>query len=167
MDAETNYLKITNWILPNLAAFEPSGIGEADGYGAIWDVPIDDTRTWGYLFQFDRTTPLDEEKLRQRRAQTAGYHRTRTKENRYLQDREEMERESLPGIGMAFQDQDACVIEGQPILDRSRERLSINDRALVAARTALLRAIADVEAGHEPPHIVRDPAKRTGSPISS
>ena len=104
---------------PNLAAFEPSGIGEADGFGAIWDVPIDDTHTWGYLFQFDRSSPLDQENLRRRRARTKGYERVRTKANRYQQDREEMKAVSFAGLGMAFQDQDACVIEGRPIQDRS------------------------------------------------
>jgi hypothetical protein len=65
---------------------------------------------------------------------------------------------SFAGLGMAFQDQDACVIESQPIQDRSVERLSVNDRAIVAARAALLRAIADVQEGRDPPNVVRDPA---------
>jgi phthalate 4,5-dioxygenase len=157
VDPETDYVKITNFIFPNLAAFESSSVGEIDGYGVNWHVPIDDTHHWGYTIFFDRKTSINEIWTRQRGTQPANYQRVRTKANRYLQDREEMRSESFAGLGTAFSDQDACVIEGQPIQDKTREHLGPNDRAIVAARNMLLRGIRDVEAGREPPHVVRDP----------
>jgi phenylpropionate dioxygenase-like ring-hydroxylating dioxygenase large terminal subunit len=158
VDRDTNYVKITNFIFPNLAAFESSSVGELDGYGVNWHVPIDDTHHWGYTIFFDRKSSVDRVFMQRRGARAANYERVRTRANRYLQDREEMKTESFAGLGIAFSDQDACAIEGQPIQDWTREHLGPNDRAIIAARAMLLRAVRDVQAGREPPHLFRDPA---------
>lgn len=158
VDADTNYVKITNFIFPNLASFESNSLGQIDGYGVNWHVPIDDTHHWGFTIFFDRKTSLDTTWTQRRDAQTRNYKRARTRANRYLQNREEMRTESFVGLGTAFSDQDACAIEGQPIQDRTREHLGPNDRAVIAARSMLLRAVLDMQSGREPPHVVRDPA---------
>jgi len=66
---------------------------------------------------------------------------------------------SFSGMGRIFNVQDTAIVEGSgPIIDRTREFLGPSDRAIIAARRQMLRAIRDVEAGSEAPHVVRDEA---------
>ncbi len=146
LDADTNYVKITNFVLPNLATFEGAVIGDVDGFGVNWHVPIDDTHHWGFTLWFDRRTPLAKARVLQARASATNFQRVRTKANRYLQDRDEMKSQNFSGLGTAFGDQDACVIEPMPIQDRTREQLGSNDRAIIAARHMLLREIQRIQA---------------------
>jgi len=46
-----------------------------------------------------------------------------------------------------------------PIFDRSREHLGVSDKAVIAVRKFLINAVKEFQAGKEPPHIVRDPAR--------
>ena len=157
-DPALNYVKITNFILPNLGAFEGSGFKRLDGYGVNWHVPIDDTHHWVYTLFFDRQRSLDREAAVRVRPQTnPPYQRTRTRANRYLQDRGAMKTESYAGLGTAFGEQDACVIESRPIQDRGREQLGANDRAIIASRVLLLKALRAVQEGRDPPHVFRQP----------
>jgi hypothetical protein len=91
----------------------------------------------------------------------------RSRSNRYLQDRAEMATETFAGLGTGFQAQDALATESQgPIQDRTQEHLGPSDQAIVLIRQVLRRAIQDVQAGREPPLVIRDPARnrlaRTG-----
>jgi hypothetical protein len=62
--------------------------------------------------------------------------------------------------------QDAFATETPgPIHDRSREHLGTTDVCIVAARRQLLTAIAAVQAGHDPIHVIRDPAQNDMSHI--
>jgi hypothetical protein len=64
---------------------------------------------------------------------------------------------SFSGMGRSFSAQDACVTEGPgPIQDRTQENPGYSDRAILAARGLLLRAIQDVAAGRDPQHVLRD-----------
>jgi hypothetical protein len=93
---------------------------------------------------------------------TPDYHPVPDKSKRYLQDRALMSAVDgfYSGIsGSSFQAQDLCVTEGRPIQDRTQEHLGFGDRAIVAARTMLIKAISDLPEGIDPPGVVRDPAK--------
>jgi phenylpropionate dioxygenase-like ring-hydroxylating dioxygenase large terminal subunit len=155
--SQGSYLRITNFIIPNLAAFGGSTVGE--GYAVHWHVPIDDTRHWKYIFMFNRERPLDPELVQKNRSEmTSDYRLTRTSANRYLQDRDSMKTRSFTGIGFNFQAHDAFATESQgPTQDRTHEHLVSSDKAIVAARKLLLNAIKDVEEGREPQHMIRDP----------
>jgi phenylpropionate dioxygenase-like ring-hydroxylating dioxygenase large terminal subunit len=157
-DPAKNYVKITNFILPNLGAFEGSSFERLDGYGVNWHVPIDDTHHWVYTLFFDRQRSLDREAAERVRPQTTpSYQRTRTRANRYLQDREAMKVDSFAGLATAFGEQDACVIEARPVQDRTREQLGANDRAIIASRVLLLKALRAIQDGRDPPHVFRRP----------
>ncbi len=157
---DRNYVKITNFIMPDLSAFEGSSIDGLDGYGVNWHVPIDDESHWVYTLHFDRRSSLVEQAARR----LAGSGRQRTKANRYLQNREEMRSINYAGLGMAFGEQDACVIEGAgAIQDRTKEHLATTDRAIVAARRMLLQAIRDVQAGRPAPRVAHDPTSSRGN----
>ncbi len=152
------YVKISNFILPNFAAV-PGG-GRGDGYTVNWHVPIDDTHHWKYVVTFRRNVALDAEQIHRNGSElTNGYRLVRSQANRYLQDREEMKTKTFLGLGYGFQAHDALATEGAgPIQDRTQEHLGYTDRVIVAARKLLQRAMKDVEEGRDPPHVIRDPA---------
>jgi phenylpropionate dioxygenase-like ring-hydroxylating dioxygenase large terminal subunit len=156
---DSDYVHITNFLMPNLAAF---GGARGNGYSINWHVPIDDTHHWKYTFQYRADQPLDKQAMRAGRTPlTPDYRPLPHKANRYQQDRALMDAEDgfYSGIsGGSFQAQDLCVTEGRPIQDRTQEHLGYGDRAIIAARSMLIKAIKDLQEGIDPPGVVRDPA---------
>lgn len=159
---DKHYLRVLNFIYPNLSAFATQLEGKPAPTTCVsvnWHVPIDDTHHWKYTFIFNRHTSLNDEVMRRgRHDMTHDYKPLRNKSNRYMQDRESMKTKSYSGLGSYFQTHDACATEGAgPIQDRTKEHLSSSDKVIVAVRKLLLRAIRDVRAGQDPPHVIRSP----------
>jgi phthalate 4,5-dioxygenase len=78
--------------------------------------------------------------------------------NRYLQDREAMKTKTFAGMGHGFQAHDAFATASQgTIQDRTDEHLVSSDKAIVAARKLLGKAIRDVQEGRDPAHVAREP----------
>jgi len=157
-DNGRTFFRVTNFVLPNKATIP--GPMSGDGYNLYWHVPIDDTHHWRYDIVFRRSAPMEEKDIRRNQEildeLTPDYRPKRNKANRYLQDRESMKTWSFSGMGRIFNVQDSAIVEGSgPIVDRTREFLGPSDRAIIAARRQLLRAIRDVEAGREAPHVIR------------
>jgi phenylpropionate dioxygenase-like ring-hydroxylating dioxygenase large terminal subunit len=157
--ADKRYLRVTNFIMPNLSAFGGSTVG--DGYAVHWHVPIDDRSHWKYIFAFNRAKELDEfMRTRSRADLTADYRLTRNGANRYQQDRASMDTQTFTGMGANFQVHDAFATESQgAIQNRTEENLVSSDKAIVAARKLILSGIKDVQQGREPQQVVRDPKK--------
>ena len=157
---ERQYVRQTNYVLPNLSTVVGPMAG--DGYNIHWHVPIDDTHHWKYEIMFRRSAPLDESDWGRIRASetelTPDYHLTRKRANRYLQDRASMSW-NFCGLGTNNTPHDACAVEGAgPIQDRTQEHLGSTDVAIALARQQLLAAIQAMQAGQEPPHVLRDAA---------
>jgi phthalate 4,5-dioxygenase len=159
------YLRVTNYIYPNLAAFNGSTTGE--GYSVHWHVPIDDRSHWKYAFLFSRERPLNRDLRDRIRVETTdGNHLKRNEDNRYLQDRASMKTQTFSGMGFHFHAQDAFATESQGVVqDRIEEHLVSSDKAIVASRKLLLNAIHAVRDGRELPHVVRDPSAATSCKI--
>ena len=80
----------------------------------------------------------------------------RNKSNRYLQDRDAMKTKTYAGMGTGFQAHDAFATASQgAIQDRTDEHLVSSDKAIVAARKLMEKAIKDIREGRDPPHVVR------------
>jgi len=157
---EGTYLRISNFIYPNLAAF-PGGGGN-DGYSVNWHVPIDDTTHWKFSMTFSRTAPTPRERIQEQHNVNVGpdFHLYRGKANRYKQDRDEMKTKTWLGIGTFFPAHDALATEGPgAIQDRTQEHTSSTDKAIVMQRLLLLKAVNDVQNGREAPHVVRTSAQ--------
>jgi phenylpropionate dioxygenase-like ring-hydroxylating dioxygenase large terminal subunit len=151
-----NFVRITNFVMPNLCAIG-GGTG-ADGYQMDWHVPIDDTHHWKYTMAFRRSGVLADREMRDRRTAIGkDYRRIRNAGNHYMQDREEMKRgDSFTGLGTNFLDHDGWAVETQgPIEDRTKEHVATTDKAIVAARKLLLKAMQDVQQGRDPMHVIR------------
>lgn len=158
--ADTNFVRITNFLMPNSCAIQGSPmtdprsdpIHENSGYQMNWHVPITDETHWKYVVACRFDAPLDHDFMLSAFAEVGpDYVIDRNRENRFRQDREEMRTRSFAGLGSSFFIHDKCVVETQgAILDRSREHLGTTDLAVVKMRQQLLAAVAAVEAGNEP-----------------
>ena len=106
------------------------------------------------MFVFSRERPLRKEIISRERAED------RTRSNRYRQDRESMKTKFYSGMGRDVPSQDTCIIEGQcPVQNREQEHLVSSDKAIIAERKLLLKAIRDVQEGREAPPVVREPKR--------
>ena len=159
-DAQRSYLRVTNFVFPNLGFF--AGDGGKSGptsYSVHWHVPIDDESHWRYDFYYDANEGVDLERLTVKVGTELGqgYKPTRTRENRYLQNREEMKSgQTFSGMGNYFPSHDLFAVETPgAIHDRTREHLATSDVAIVATRRMMLNAIRDVQAGKDPPGVIR------------
>ena len=95
-----------------------------------------------------------------------GFRYVRNKRNRYKQDRALMKTSNYTGMGDYFPAHDAFATETPgPIHDRTREHLGTTDVCITAARRLLLQQIAEVQAGRDPIHVIRDPAQNDMSHI--
>ncbi|HWL05872.1 MAG TPA: Rieske 2Fe-2S domain-containing protein [Xanthobacteraceae bacterium] len=150
---DQSYLRVTNFMLPNVAIVAgPTG---ADGYTLLWHVPVTDDVHIKYMLNYKRSGPINREAMKRAYDMHiipgTDLEPRRSRENRWLQNREEMQTSWYAGLGPSFSVHDNWVTESMgPIYDRSKERLGYSDMAVVAARRQLLAAIADVAAGKEP-----------------
>jgi phenylpropionate dioxygenase-like ring-hydroxylating dioxygenase large terminal subunit len=161
------FVRITNFIMPNASAFNggpvtnPAKGKVADdmGYQIHWHVPIDDRSHWKYTVVCRLDGPVDKDYHRasQFGEISADFRSPRTRQNRYLQDRDEMRHTSFVGLGRSFQSHDKLATESQgEIMDRSNEHLGTTDRAVILMRRQLLGAIEDMQSGRDPMFVERD-----------
>lgn len=152
-----SYLRVTNFIMPNLAAISGfEGRAGKGGYTASWHVPIDDVSHYRYDFTFQEHGPVDvafyEKALK---LETEGFRFVRRSDNRYLQDRREMDGTTFSGLGTFFPVADAFAVQSQgAVQDRTKERLGKSDAVIIATRKMLLEAICSAE--DNPPNIGPD-----------
>lgn len=155
------YVRVSNFVVPNASAFDggpiqnPARVPQQENayYWMHWHVPIDDVSHWKYAVAYSHAMPIDKDFVDQmiRSDQSEEYNGRRRKENRYLQDRTEMATRTFLGMGYNFYDHDRYAVESQgAISDRTTENLGASDRAIIAMRKQLLRAIDDLQAGRAP-----------------
>jgi phenylpropionate dioxygenase-like ring-hydroxylating dioxygenase large terminal subunit len=153
-------VRITHFIVPNVALFG----------GVHYHVPIDDTHHWKYLITYDRPpAEIDLERETWQQELLPGYRLARNPDNRFLQDRDEMQSgRTYIGMGANFRVHDyfATVGEGA-IQDRTQEHLGATDKAIAAARRILLHAIREVQEGGEPLNVIRGAAEADFSSLAA
>jgi nitrite reductase/ring-hydroxylating ferredoxin subunit len=156
-----NYVRISPFIMPAFSIVPGPATARFDENNSrafrFW-IPIDDTSTWFYILMM-RDTPFSEDERASARSWIdSSYRRIRNAGNGYLQDRELQKSRSYSGIRAVIPaEQDGCATESMgPIYDRTREHLGYSDKTIIALRRVLLQAAKAVQAGSEPPHIVRD-----------
>jgi phthalate 4,5-dioxygenase len=163
-----HYVRITNFIMPNKVATVGNEGRVGEGYTLHWGVPMDDESHVRFDFTFNRERPIVRERYQQEvEGELVDDRYRRNKRNRYLQDRTLMQTNNFSGMGDHHGVQDAFATETQgPIQDRSREHLGASDACIVAARRQLLNAVAAVQAGRDPIHVIRDAAQDDMSHIA-
>ena len=136
----------------------PFGLG---GASMFWHVPIDDTSHYRMEFTFHSKTRLPKESMAERYRVELDEEGMplRRPENRYLQNRAEMDRSYL-GMGRSFPSHDLFVTESQgAIMDREAESLVTSDIAIVRSRRLLIEAQEAIRSGRDPLGVERDPAR--------
>jgi phenylpropionate dioxygenase-like ring-hydroxylating dioxygenase large terminal subunit len=157
--AEETYIRLSNYVCPNIAIVAAGG--ENDGYMALWHVPIDDYHHFKYQLFYRRSRPFEREReeplaVMQWDPRHPDKLPERRRENRWLQNREEMKRDWFAGLGPSFGLHDNWATEAMgPLFDRSKENLGYGDKAIVSARQALLNAMQSD--GKDLPFLERDP----------
>ena len=109
VDEENTYVRVTNFVMPNLAAVA----GDAEGYSINWHVPIDDTHHWRYGIRFNRTQPIRPQQNARSEEIGEDFRLIRNESNRYLQDRESMKSRAFIGMGPNFVVHDAWATQGE------------------------------------------------------
>jgi phenylpropionate dioxygenase-like ring-hydroxylating dioxygenase large terminal subunit len=164
---DKHYVRITNFVMPNCSAFDGVPLLNPRtnpfrpnlGYQIHWHVPIDDGEHWKYTIIYRYDGPVDRDYMEKElfAELDESYRSPRNAQNRYLQNRAEMKRETFAGLGRNFYDQDLFAVETQgAIMDRSNEHLGTTDRPVILMRRQLLKAVEDVRAGRDPLFVERD-----------
>jgi len=145
---------------------------------AIYHTPADDYNTTRYELLVDLDKPADGHyRARYSKELTADHRKIANRGNEYLIDRALQRTSIYCGIPFGNHTQDAAMTEtmlGGPIADRTREHLGGSDEQIVAMRQCLLRAVAAVQRGEEPPGLAWEPGDNdfsdlycVGGPIPS
>jgi phthalate 4,5-dioxygenase len=148
-----DYLRITLFVAPFTVLIPPN-----DSYNlSILNIPQDDFNTMFYFIAWsgNNRPGIDQDEWRRFCAAEIGvdldssFHRIRTRDNNYLQDRAAMKNGSHTGIG-GIPNQDIAMWETMgPIADRSHERLGASDVAIVQFRRIMVDAARKVRDGGE------------------
>ena len=158
-----DYVRCYQFVMP----FQQMRAGGIEGMvdrvwvnGHLW-VPIDDYNTYAYNFQYARDGgPMDKQQwLNNEHGAGRGpqdflpgpdYKLIANSSNDWQIDRTMQKNINFTGItGTNTQDFALQVTMG-PVYDRTKEHLGSADTAIIAARRLLLKAVADVQAGHDP-----------------
>jgi phthalate 4,5-dioxygenase len=155
-DGDELYWRITQFMLP-AHSVTPSAMPGETYYGYTW-VPIDDESCWIFVYAWHPERSLDEDELMRYQqggfGQFAelgpGYVPLRNRGNDYLIDRDDQKLRTFTGVrGIAEQDAMAQDSQGL-IVDRTREKLSPTDVAIVRFRRLMLDGAKALRVGLEP-----------------
>lgn len=130
--------------------------GKPSVAGHIW-VPMDDTTTMVYNWEYSLSEALNEEDRLERRlgngpldVDQTTFRSRKNRANDYMIDREVQKHETFTGIeGINVQDRALQETMGA-IVDRSREHLGPADKAIIQARRLLIQAVRTVQEGGSP-----------------
>ena len=147
----------TNVFVPPCIGIPPTtsdGGVETEGFHAIYQVPADDVTT----LRFDLYGGGQQGNVSSRHEVDERYRKLSNRANDYRIDREKQQTTIFSGIAAGNHTQDAMVTEGMgAISDRTREHLGECDAQPKAMRELLLRAVRQVQEGHDPPGLVFGP----------
>ena len=160
LDERRTHVRVTNLVFPQAFVIPMSTSMTI----AQWHVPIDDTRCYWYAIFTSFAGAVDKEAMRRQRLElyeTPDYRPRRNRANDYGYDPAEQRTRTYTGMGFDINahDQWACESQG-PIQDRTREHLGESDKAIIAYRRLLARAIDQAERGERPMMVLDDARAR-------
>lgn len=168
-DAENYSWRVTQWLMPFTSMIAAQ---KDSAFITNIRVPIDDERTLNLRMFARADQPLTANDLAIVNGgvmfpeMIPGTFTTKANiENDYLIDRDEQKTKSYTGIS-SVPVQDLAVTQlqgGQWIADRSRERLTESDMAIVAVRRRMLKAVRALMNNEEPPEAAKAEAYRVRS----
>ncbi len=154
MTDKLTHVRVTNAIFPHTFVIP---LSETTTITQI-HLPVDDTHTYWYSIFTSFAGPLDHNAMRAQRLKAnpmPNYLPVSGRHNHWGFNAAEQQSETFLGMGdddINVHDQWACESMGA-IADRTQEHLGTSDRAIVANRRLLLKAIETVQAGGTPPGV--------------
>ncbi|HUN31952.1 MAG TPA: aromatic ring-hydroxylating dioxygenase subunit alpha [Trebonia sp.] len=159
LDGSSTHVRITHQVFPHGITIPLSATMAI----TQWHVPIDDVSCYWYAMFTSLDEPVDKQAMRAQRLEgitLPGYRPLRNRANNYQFDYHEQRTQTYTGLGMDINVHDQMAVEGQGyIYDRSHERLSRSDRAIITYRRMALAAIDLVAAGGDPQTLLADTAE--------
>lgn len=154
LSEEETHVRVTNVVFPQAFVIPMS----TEMTISQWHVPVDDHHCYWYAIFTSFAGPVDKQQMREQRLQTIelpGYTSRRNKRNNYGHSEHEQLTQTYTGMGLDINvhDQWACESMG-PIQDRTREHLGTTDKAIIAYRRMLVKAIESTQAGASAPMLL-------------
>ena len=154
MTKELTHVRVTNAVFPHTFVIP---LSETVTITQI-HLPVDDTHTYWYSIFTSFAGPLDQNAMRNQRLKAnpaPAYLPVSNRHNAWGFNAQEQHDKTFLGMGdddINVHDQWACESMGA-IADRTREHLGTSDRAIIANRRALVKAIESVQAGGKAPGV--------------
>lgn len=159
LDGSSTHVRITHQVFPHGITIPLSSTMAI----TQWHVPIDDVSCYWYAMFTSLDEPVDRDTMRAQRIGAVtlpDYKPLRNRVNNYQFDPDEQRTDTYTGLGNDINVHDQMAVEGQGfIYDRTRERLSRSDRAIITYRRMALRAIDTVAEGKNPSTLLNDTAE--------
>jgi phthalate 4,5-dioxygenase len=150
------YVRGYHFIMP-FTQLRPPGPNKKQVHGHFW-VPMDDENcmVWNFYYSYegeDMTTRVSNGQSGNaygNQVDPKTFRSIRNRSNNWMIDRKMQKTETFTGIE-GINQQDRAVQESmKPIVDRTREHLGPADKAIIATRRLLFKAIESVEKGDDP-----------------
>jgi nitrite reductase/ring-hydroxylating ferredoxin subunit len=158
-DGSRTHVRITHQVFPHGITIPLSSTMAI----TQWHVPVDDVSCYWYAMFTSLDAPVDKATMRAQRLEgitLPDYKPVRNRANGYLFDAEEQRTATYTGLGPDINVHDQMAVEGQGLIhDRTREKLSRSDKAIITYRRMLVAAIDAVEAGGDPQTLLHDKAE--------
>ncbi len=166
LDGGNTHIRVTNAMFPHAIVIPMSEQMTI----TQWHVPVDDTHCYWYAMFTAYDRPVDKDTMRAQRLEGCtlpDYRPVRNKANDYGFDPDEQARLTYTGMGTDINVHDQWAVESLgPIQDRTREHLGASDKAITAYRKRLFAAMETVEAGEDPPLVLRGGDAPADAPVA-
>jgi hypothetical protein len=162
LDGARMHVRVTNLVFPGAVVIPLSD----DMMLTQWHVPIDDESCYWYAIFSAYNEPVDKETMRNQRLELytlPDYAPRLNRANHWGYDPAEQSGLTYTGMGLDINVHDNWAVESPgPIQDRTAEHLGASDKAIIANRKLLLRAIEQIGNGEAPPIA---PAGKAEAPV--
>jgi phthalate 4,5-dioxygenase len=163
----STHIRVTNLLFPQAFTIPLS----SEMTITQWHVPVDDESCYWYAIFISFGEPVNKSEMRNQRLelyQLPDYKPRLNRSNDYGYDPAEQRSRTYSGMGFDINVHDQWAVESQGrIHDRTREYLASSDKAIVAYRRLLLRAIEQAERGERPLMVLDEAAaQRMRGPVA-
>ena len=151
LDGDRTHIRVTNLAFPNAIVIPMSN----DMIITQWHVPVDDETSYWYAIFSNFRDPVDRRVMREQRLRNCtlpDYRSVKNRDNNWGYDPEEQRTLTYTGMGRDINIHDQWAVESPgPIQDRTTEHLASTDKAIIANRNLLRRAINAVASDETAP----------------
>ncbi|MDX1718043.1 MAG: aromatic ring-hydroxylating dioxygenase subunit alpha, partial [Anderseniella sp.] len=166
LDDGRTHVRVTNQVFPEAICIPMSN----EMTITQWHVPVDDETCYWYSMFTSFSQPVNKQLMREQRLKEhrlPDYAPLKNKRNNYGYNPAEQADETYTGMGLDINVHDQWAVESPgPIFDRTKEHLATSDKAIIAYRRMLRKAIEAAGEGGHLPGIPNGKTLDTSGPIA-